>query len=822
MELYSSLVIWMALPVLGCAVVDRLAPRLLSAGWLAGLAVGGVAGAALLAPLTVAGYLLGWPAWTVAVALGVGALAGAADLARRRRWRLWFRDLRRTPVLVAALVGLSFMATLRVGAPLDRDEIAAGRGYDSVLHVGRIRHLAEQGLNNRDFSVAEPHFFPVYHTNLHHALHAAAVNTLPGTPLDVWFTSAAPLQVAAVAAFGFAAWCVGKRRRYVWVGLAAGVAVVGWRTFANLPNQTAAFTLAPMAVGLTCLLWRSGSPKMRWTAAAGLAAVSMATALTHGLYSVFLVIQLGPVLALAAALAAYRRFKHRPTAGAPPRGAFDARASLAAAAPAIAAGAALLVGLVSPVVSRATMPPLAPGEVLGRGNVEPEFLLETIGGLVIRNPETGVLRDFALRPALVVAGVALAWFLARRVRRGLTPLVAIYLAGLAVLYVPFLATPVLEALGREWMLDRFEELRSPLRAIALSVGLAAARWWTARRFMSGRPGRAGVTTGTTSGPRRQPRRAARLAACLAVVAVLVSLGSWRPWSLLLQHAAQPAAVRIGSTLEPKRQWRDELDRRLPDDAVVAAPEWLASLITMVHPATVVSPRTGANGVTDRAERRLANVVIGNASFPWLERREAIRRFGVTHAVQPIARRPIRFGRAAERLGSNALYAFVELLPESQPIDDAIVAFERGEHERAAALFETLILAAGGANAAALDVVATSADAHASIGERAVAERRYVQAIRAAPADAFLRTRYAALLTARGDAERALRQLGRVEPAARSSADPTFRAIVFTEIARALAATGDRSRAVDAARAAIAAEPEYAPARRLLDRLDRRR
>ena len=161
----SLLVFWLALALPGFALLWRLDREALRGGILFGLGRSYLMSWMLLTPSCVLGYMLQLPLALLTVSYGLAVLLACASLLQDRSW---LRALRR-PSALAAVGGLWLCCDvwlgLRAGTHVEGDA-----GYN----IARVRLLLDAGLSNWDPLVAEPHFEPVYHTNLYHALIASS------------------------------------------------------------------------------------------------------------------------------------------------------------------------------------------------------------------------------------------------------------------------------------------------------------------------------------------------------------------------------------------------------------------------------------------------------------------------------------------------------------------------------------------------------------------------------------------------------------------------------------------------------------------------
>lgn len=280
----SLLIFWLALALPGFALLWQLDREALRGGFLFGLGRAYLASFMLLTPSSVVGYVLELP---LALLSGSYLLLVAAACGVLIWDRSWLRAVRR-PSALAAVGGIwlccDMWLGLRAGTHVEGDA-----GY----HIARIRLLLDSGLCNWDPLVADPHFDPIYHTNLYHALIASSAQLTHQDPGAAWIATwpFAKLLTAA-GAYQLARVAIGER----WHGwLAAITTSVYFSSYSVLPfpNTLAPAAILPMALaaGISALCTpRSFRPAI-WVAAA-----SATLAELHALNALFLGLVLVPCL----------------------------------------------------------------------------------------------------------------------------------------------------------------------------------------------------------------------------------------------------------------------------------------------------------------------------------------------------------------------------------------------------------------------------------------------------------------------------------------------------------------------------------------------
>jgi hypothetical protein len=415
--------------------------------------------------------------------------------------------------VAGAIVVADIWLADRHGAILDND---------SRVHVARIRFLLEHGLSNADPFVRTPieYPYPIYHTNILHALCAIASKLLALDPVTVWFNTLAASRLMIASGVAYLAWAAVGGAWAPWIAALIVVVNRGPYPFTLYPNQLAPWAFMPIAIGATLrALW----PAPRALAAALndpapvavvrvesvasptiwriLAMVALPTALVgmlHPLYAGFLFVVAAPVVAVVVAWRVMHRVRRVPTgcvrtalvvfAGiVVPSLAFPL-ASKALTAPSVdkvlrwAAnqvddGVAREVGAESAPASvdeEASADPFGVAPNPKRSPKPPPRLVRPQDGFDFyeRGDDDWIARRFgrgftggwsgivAWRVWLAALGIGvLCWSLARR--RSGAPLALIALAGmvamvLVVTMIPPMCTAALKVLGAQWVLGRFE------------------------------------------------------------------------------------------------------------------------------------------------------------------------------------------------------------------------------------------------------------------------------------------------------------------------------------------------------------------------------
>lgn len=669
------LIAWMLLALPGVALLRRFAPRELEGGLLPGLGVAWATSLAALAPVFVAGYLLRVPIGAASIAVVAFVAWGAVACARGISWPHAWRHVRAALVPALGVAGAIVVADIwladRHGAILDND---------SRVHVARIRFLLEHGLSNADPFVRTPieYPYPIYHTNILHALCAVLSRTLAIDPLTVWFNSLAASMLLIASGTAYLAWAVLGGRWAPWIAAAMVVVNRGPYPFTIYPNQLAPWAFMPVALGVA---FRALDATVRSDAARGLARIhgfapialvagtSAVVGMMHPLYAGFLFVVGTPVLALVALDRAIRRR---------PGSARAAIVTLALAVPALAfplASRAMTARGVDASVPRAVAQAddgaerdaaeparnaeeaaddeareLGTAAARARGARKPAALVRPQDGFTFyeRGEDDWIARTLGrgftggwngvrwwrLWLAALCVG-AFAWTLRRAPRTAdavaaprdsaseVRPRVVLVLllAGsvatvLVVTMVPPLCTLALKVLGAQWVLGRFETIAFVLW-IPLSLPALAAALESSRAW--------------------RPVPGAVVASLLALVALPVaelhaSLKAPYTWEAFIDAAMRSEGVRNGrqhAGLLRQQAWMREA---IPRDAVVLAGPLTGTWISMLHGAGLVASERSSTGIASGRVRRGHIDEMFSPETDEGRRADLFHAYGVTHVL----------------------------------------------------------------------------------------------------------------------------------------------------------------------------------------------
>lgn len=266
---------WALLVFPGYAIARRVVPKELESGPIAGIAVCAMCVLVGFLPIVALGYFVGMPIWILSSLLVASIIWGIYDTIRYKTWKLLSKVLLGVIGIEVLFLLIDVVLSERLGSIL---------AADARVHVARIRFLMENGLTNQDPYVPEPAFYPIYHTNLHHALIAAASRLLNLDPIIIWFGSLGMAKVLIASGIGYLTWVVLPSRWAIAVAVVFVVISRGPVTFSIYPNQLAPWFLFPVVMG-ACIRTTSGwSPKRAFLT---VLAVSLVLGSFHGLYAGF-------------------------------------------------------------------------------------------------------------------------------------------------------------------------------------------------------------------------------------------------------------------------------------------------------------------------------------------------------------------------------------------------------------------------------------------------------------------------------------------------------------------------------------------------------
>ncbi|MEY2714343.1 MAG: hypothetical protein RIT24_686 [Planctomycetota bacterium] len=742
------LLFWIALLAPGWALARRLVPRELEGGILPSLAVAWMTSFIAMAPVVIAAYIVRIPTGALAALVAAFIAWGFFDLLRARAWRRGRTELARALIPIAGVAGV-----VVIGAVWLADRHGAILDNDSRVHVARVRHLAEFGLSNIDPFVRTPveYPYPIYHTNLLHALAAVGSVLLGIDPVTMWFNSLAFAHLLIAASVAYLAWAALGGTWAPWVAAAMVIVNRGPYPFTIYPNQLAPWALMPIALAVLVRVLSPSKSAEPWSAvraACALAGCATVIGMFHPLYAGFTFVVAAPV---AGGVALWRTVRRAP------------RARIAW----VAAVAIALPSLAFPLASRAMtargVDANVPRELaqaddgMERGDGAPERgedeeaaqlgtaraieaararpaarLVRPQEGFTFyeRGDHDWIGRTFgrgftggwsgipAWRLWLMAAGIACALLMAKR-REALLVAAALGTV-LAVMSVPPLCTAALKALGAQWILGRFEMvafvLWIPLSMPAIAAGIEASRRWPAAAawWMQGALAAAAIPVAHLHASQRPPYT----------------------WTSFESFAMKSEGVRNGrqhSGLLKQKAWMDEA---IPEGAVVLAGPLTGTWIAMLHGAGLVASERSSTGI---ASGRVRRSHIDEMFSPETEETRRAELFGAYRVTHVLTR-----GRAPSwtrywTSGGNRRHGHIVLTLRPEP-DAALlwmreIEVARGELDRGkAGMAIERLQALLAERPRAVEAWFTLGNAQSALGDREAAVMSYLQAESIEPDD----------------------------------------------------------------------------------------
>jgi len=619
---------WLALVAPGVAVVRRCAPAALGGGAAAALGVGWLAAFAVLAPCLVLAYLLHAPTPLVAILVTLVVVWGVFDALRHASWKGVVRSVPPVMLLAAAVVVLDAVLAERVGAILDND---------ARVHVARIRFILDHGFSNSDpFVRATGEFpYPLYHTNLLHALHACIAWITGLDPLEVWFGSLGASRLMIAGAAAWTAWSLVGGRWAPWVAAVLAVLSRSVVDFTLYPNQLAPWFAVLMTVGVVAMVLAWDVPARRAIVVCMLA--NLVVAMMHPLYAGFVLVMLVPVLGAVAAVRSLRCVGKRSTPVACAVGLVLAAAPMLLAVKAMTAGPGRAADVASPSAwewnhwkTQATASP-APSagagtpDALGRArrtaiHRQDGFTLTRQDDhlFIARNWGRGFTGGWGgvvgwrLWTAMAATLLALAVLGRPQTLVAFGAIVVV----LTVMTVPILCTTAIGFLGAQWMILRFEALAAIVWGALALPGMAAVceRCIGSRRFVAVPVG-LGVT-----------------AVSIWVGAANAGQDTWDRVDRWWDRAMASEGARQGAAFDGLMANRAWMEGCMPKDAVVACGRLTGTWAAMLRGPRLVCSERSSTGVPSATTRVLHVTEMLDDRTDEERRAELFRHYGVTHAL----------------------------------------------------------------------------------------------------------------------------------------------------------------------------------------------
>jgi len=571
-----TLLFWLALLLPGYVVVRRFAPEELESGLMGTLGLSYLAVFCLLAPFSIACYVLRLPVVFLSSVTVALILASLAYISRER----WWRGIGR---LVAAGVSVELVFLL-VDLILGGSAGGYLEGGDARTHITRIRFLLDHGFSNLDPFYAEPYFFPIYHTNLFHSVFAVCAQVTGVDVLGVWYMSLVPAKLLIAAGSFYLGWCLFEKAWVAWTGALFVAAWLAPTTYVIYPNILAPHWLLPIMIGYgvkACL------PRAHPSLIVKLAAGSFVLGQLHGLYAVVAGIGLGPVLAV---VLVYRLLRRRANA-----------LLLAGCFAALFAGAPLVLVAQAGRVMDPTMrdPRLE----------DTEKFIRWDNGWAMRDPRQMMGGKGVLGLSLLAAGVGWAAMGTRRRETGV--LIGVAVTGVVLLFVPPVCAVAIEALRAEWIVARMGILLH-LGMVGLGVGAAAnllaprLRWWWLRGLLSAGVILLGVRFSSEQAP--------------------------YDWGSYLRAARSPS-TQNRFWIEKLRGFSEFCREHISPGSTVLADVQTQLWLCTLHDAFGTGVDRGG-GIPDLKERKRDTILLLRPDTPWPARRDLLERYEITQFLCP--------------------------------------------------------------------------------------------------------------------------------------------------------------------------------------------
>ncbi|MHC5109453.1 MAG: hypothetical protein ACYTHJ_06205 [Planctomycetota bacterium] len=512
------------------------------------------------------------------MAIIILVVVGLIDLVRRGVWR----DL--VPLLAAAFCVemLIVVADMVLGA-----RVGSIMGADAVVHLARIRSLMDHGLSNADPFVAGDFFFPLYHTNLLHALCASAGQLTGVDHLMVWFVSIVWAKLMVASGAYYLAWSVWQRQWPAWVATVFVVACQGPVTFMLYPNKLAPFWLLSIMLAFGVQLGLAPTRKrVLW-----LAGTSLVTGQIHTLYGCFALVLLAPLFLLLAAWRIRSRRRH------------VLRLVIACLCLFVCLPFALISLSGNQAVAREkqeTSNQSTAAVQAGSGD-----FIKTGERYKIKDPLRGFGGGKGWRYAWLAGGVIIGLLGSRRKSVGL--LVAVLIVLSSIFFVPPLCSRALSVLGSPWILLRLDVVFFLIAPMILPAGVAYVV------------------------ERMRPRYT--ICFVLSLVAFVAAFpwathGESYNWNRYKWLASLERPRRVGN-MEKLRGLSVSLSRHLPEGSTVLVEPSLGMHLVAAYDCRLVFPKRSSNGVPEGWRRRIHLELM--LWGPFHHRRDSfLEQYGVSH------------------------------------------------------------------------------------------------------------------------------------------------------------------------------------------------
>ncbi len=772
---YFPLLFWAALVIPGYALLCRFDRDELKSGLPGVLALSYLATFVLISPVAIAGYWLRFPliilsAWCVLL-----VAAGLVEIVRGGHWRRMGQLLMGALGVELLLLLIDLVGSARVGTIL---------GGDAIVHLGRVRFLLDHGLSNLDPVVAGEFFYPIYHTNILHALCAAGAQLTGGDYLSVWMMALPLAKLLVVGASFYLAWTVFERHWPAWTVAVFVLVAQGPVRFLPYPNKLAPLCVLVFMFAFVVELWRRPS----WRPVIKLAGGALLLSQLHVLYGGFALILLGPVLGVLAVLYLVQR---RPGAG-----------LLGAAA------AALLVCMPLTIATQVNRARPARARAAAQTAVEPsvnwEHFIRVGDDMLIRDPRRGFGGWHGYRLLWLAGGVTCAWLVRRE--RETVLLMSVAAIAAAIFFFPPLCSAAIRVLSEGWILRRLEIVWYSLLVVFVPGAVAAllGQRWIRVRWLQSVLSLAVIPLSLHMIPQNAPY-------------------DWRTYGAIAASTARERTF----TRELVRDTRRMLAEHLPPGATVLADPGRGMRLVQAYDCRLIAPRRGSMGVPGLQRKRKDVWQMLSDRTPETERRELLDRYGIEYLF---TWRELAWVRGAGvRLGETRAGQLWQLLT-TEEVEDAVDRLEvyLKDHPEDVDGFRCLTQALVGqqrwAEAEAafkrfLRVHPREPVAHYEYGNLLLSQQRWEEALQEYSAAVALDSTFPDAYCNRAYV---LIELDRVDESLRdlqaALALDERHVLAHYHRARALLLKGDRAGAIADLERALEVAPNHNPTRRLLERI----
>jgi hypothetical protein len=495
--------------------------------------------------------------------------------------RQWWQEMTGVLMAGAGLELLIVVIDLVIGA---RD--GAFMAGDAFAHLARIRCILDHGFNNDDPFVAGHFFYPIYHTNLIHALYVVCAQITRCDLLGVWFDSLPWGKLLLYSGTYYFVWSVFRSRWVAWAATMFTVGVRGPFLYVIYPNQLCPYYFTPLMLAFVVQACRG---PCRWREVLQIGAASLIIGQVHGLYVLFCLMAIGPVLGAVSIGRLVRRSPDRLLM--------------------FAACAAMFVGLPFILVSKWQTPQVNTAPVTEAASIQDTVYFARVGPKwVMRNPQdlVNTLGGGVVASIAWLVGIAVA--VAGRHRGRAAIVLAVALVAVAIFYLPPLCTFFVIRLGEDWVMQRFDYVWGVCHLVLVAGSIAAL-----------------IEAVVRSGWIRP------IVSLSAVWLGYASAGHTPPdtWQIALGTAKMDRKDRVGyvETLQGLSRFFKE---HIPTGQTVLTDAATGIGLTAMGDFHVVAPGRAGNGEPDWHQRLRDLSVMLDPATAWPLRLELLRRYDVSY------------------------------------------------------------------------------------------------------------------------------------------------------------------------------------------------